>query len=240
MAMFEHGDVRIHFEEQGDGFPILLIAPGGMRSTIAAWSAAPWDVIADLATHYRVIIMDQRNAGQSRAPITAQDSWDTYTADQLALMDHLEIDRFHVAGMCIGGPYIIGLIKNAPDRVVSAVMFQPIGLDDNKAAFYAMFDNWADALKPKLPEVPADAWSSFRSNMYDGDFLFNATREEVARVTTPLLVLKGDDLYHPASTSLEIADLAPNATLIEDWKQGPGMASARTQVLEFLSAAGRG
>ena len=41
----------------------------------------------------------------------------------LALLDHLGIDRFHVAGMCIGGPYIMGLIQAAPQRVFEATHF---------------------------------------------------------------------------------------------------------------------
>jgi pimeloyl-ACP methyl ester carboxylesterase len=238
MATFERADVVIHYEDQGQGFPILLISPGGMKSTIGAWAAAPWDVIGDLSAHYRVITMDQRNAGESRAPVSGDDGWATYTADQLALMDHLGIDKFHVGGMCIGGPYIIGLIQAAPDRVVSSVMFQPIGLDENRDAFYAMFDGWADELKPQMPNVSESQWSQFRSSMYDGDFMFNASREDVAALTTPILVLKGNDLYHPASTSVELAQLAPNATLIEQWKEGAAMESARAQVLDFLRSQG--
>jgi pimeloyl-ACP methyl ester carboxylesterase len=179
--------------------------------------------------------MDQRNAGQSSAPITASDSWHVYTDDQLALLDHLGVDQFHVAGMCIGGPYVMGLIERAPQRVTSAVLFQPIGLDNNRDAFYAMFDSWADKLKPERPEVPEEAWASFRESMYGGDFLFNVDRDFVATCRTPLLVLCGRDLYHPESTSREIAELAPNATFIEYWKEGEDLERAKTAVAEFLS-----
>ena len=34
---------------------------------------------------------------QASAPITAQDGWDRYTADHIALFDHLRIDRCHVS-----------------------------------------------------------------------------------------------------------------------------------------------
>ena len=34
MAVFERGEVSLHYEVFGDGFPILLFAPGGMRSAI--------------------------------------------------------------------------------------------------------------------------------------------------------------------------------------------------------------
>ena len=49
---------------------------------IKVWSepSAPINPITEFAGNFRVIAMDQRNAGgQSRAPITAQDSWDSYT-----------------------------------------------------------------------------------------------------------------------------------------------------------------
>jgi pimeloyl-ACP methyl ester carboxylesterase len=66
--------------------------------------------------------MDQRNAGRSRAPITAQGGWDSYTADHIALLDHLRIDRCHLYGQCIGGSFILNLIKAQPERVQSAVL----------------------------------------------------------------------------------------------------------------------
>lgn len=234
MPTFQNGDVELYYEEHGEGFPLLLIAPGGMRSAVSFWERTPWNPIADLAGDFRVIAMDQRNAGASKAPVRADDGWHTYTRDQLALLDHLGVDAFHTAGMCIGGPYCMGLIQAAPDRVASAVLFQPIGLKDNRQAFYEMFDGWADELKPQRPDVPASAWESFKHNMYDGEFLFNVDSAFVEACTTPLLVLCGADLYHPSEISHAIADLAPNATLIEDWKDGEGRELARARVRQFL------
>ena len=63
------------------------------------------------------------------------DGWHTYTQDQIALLDHLGVDRFAVAGMCIGGPYAMGLIAEVPERVSAAVLFQTIGLTSNRGAF---------------------------------------------------------------------------------------------------------
>lgn len=235
MPIFKRDDVELYYEEHGTGFPILLIAPGGMRSAISFWERTPWNPITQLAPTYRVIAMDQRNAGQSVAPIRATDSWHVYTADQLALLDHLGIERCHVVGMCIGGPYIMGLIQAAPHRIVSAVIFQTIGLDNNRQAFFEMFDSWANELKPKRPEVSETTWESFKKNMYGGDFLFNVSRAFAAQCTTPLLVLMGDDLYHPAATSRELAALAPNATLIEHWKEPEYHQAARQAVERFLA-----
>ncbi len=112
---------------------MLLLAPGGLRaSRIETWANAPWNPIEALADRYRVIGMDQRNTGTSFAPITAEDGWPSYAADQLALMDHLGSERFAVVGMCIGGAFIMELIAEAPERLNAAVALQPIGLDDNR------------------------------------------------------------------------------------------------------------
>jgi pimeloyl-ACP methyl ester carboxylesterase len=179
--------------------------------------------------------MDQRNAGRSTAPIRATDGWHVYTQDQLALMDHLGVGKFHVAGMCIGGPYCMGLIEAAPARVASAVLFQTIGLSDNRQAFFDMFDSWADDLKPARDDVASEAWEPFKQSMYGGDFLLNVSRDFVAGCQTPLLVLCGKDLYHPEVTSREIAALAPNARFVEHWKEPEHQAAAKNTVLEFLA-----
>ena len=121
MPSFEHHGARIYYEEFGQGFPILTFAPAGLQSLIAVWSqpSAPINPTTEWAANYRVIAMDQRNAGgQSRAPITAQDGWDSYTSDHIALLDHLRIDRCHLYGQCIGGSFILNLIKAQPDMIL--------------------------------------------------------------------------------------------------------------------------
>ncbi len=236
MAIYASDTVSIHYEDSGEDLPaVLLIAPGGMKSAIGFWDNTPWDPRQQLQGHYRVIAMDQRNAGESTAPVSATDGWHSYTADQLGLMDHLRIERFHVAGMCIGGPYSLGLIAAAPTRILSATLFQTIGLDNNRDAFYAMFDDWAAALMPSMPAVSEHAWSGFRENMYGGNkVLFNVDEDFVAGCDTPLLVLQGDDLYHPRSTSLMLKETAPNVSFIESWKEGAARDAAMQRCRDFL------
>lgn len=236
MPLFERGEVAIHYEVDGDGFPVLLIAPGGLRSAATVWERAPWNPRARLSGDFQVIAMDQRNAGASRGPIGETDGWSTYTGDQVALIDHLAIDRFHVVGMCIGGSYIMGLIRALPDRVQSAVMLQPIGLDGNRDAFYALFDAWAVELGPSHPEADGGAWASFREAMFGGDFMFNTSRDDVAACSTPLLVMMGDDLYHPQSISRAIAELAPNVTFVEQWKEASQLGATDEAIKRFLAA----
>ena len=73
MPVLQRPDGEIHYEEYGQGYPILLFAPGGMRSRAEVWHdpeggpPRPWsDWTISLAGLYRVIAMDQRNAGRSR------------------------------------------------------------------------------------------------------------------------------------------------------------------------------
>ena len=237
MPVWERDDLTLHYEEFGRGFPVLLFAPGGMNSTIDFWSRMPWNPIEVLSEHFRVVAMDQRNAGGSRAPISGDDGWKTYAEDHLALLGELGIERCHVLGCCIGGSYGLGLIEADPERVAGAVLVQPIGqAGENREAFYAMFDQWADALREDRPEVSDADWAAFRSRMYDGDFVFNVSRDFVRGIPHPLLILMGDDLYHPEAISREVAQLAPQAELIQEWKEGPAVQASAQRVVEFLKA----
>ncbi|MDL5157596.1 alpha/beta fold hydrolase [Actinomycetospora termitidis] len=231
----ENGDVRIHYEERGEGFPVLTFAPGGMRSAIEWWSAAPWDVPDALAGDHRVLLTDQRNAGESWAPVTADDGWDSYTDDHLALLDHLGIERCHLLGMCIGGSFIANLVRRAPDRVAAAVVLQPIGLDGNRELFHGTFDDFAEKQAPDHPEASEDDWRSFRENLYGADHtLFSVPDEAVARLDVPLLVFAGGDEPHPASASEMLAEVAPQATLVERWKAPEYNDAARESIASFF------
>jgi pimeloyl-ACP methyl ester carboxylesterase len=44
MPFYERGPVRIHYEEVGSGFPLLLIPGGGLNSALSSWqTASPFD-----------------------------------------------------------------------------------------------------------------------------------------------------------------------------------------------------
>lgn len=231
--IFERGDVKIHYEIHGDGFPILLFAPGGMRSAASFWHGSEWDPIETLSNDFQVIAMDQRNAGDSTAPVSGSDCWATYTADHIALADHLGLNRLHLMGGCIGGPYCFGFIEAAPSRVCAAVIQQSIGVDNNQDLFFEMFDQWANPIKSSHPEASDADWTQFRSNMFEQEFLYNVDRDFIRTCETPLWVLMGSDPYHPEVVSREIADLAPNATLVEQWKN-PDEDDTVEKVLAFL------
>jgi len=118
MPLYEQGDVRIHYEEVGAGFPLLVIPGGGLNSTVAGLATHPFNPFDEFKGEFRVIAADLRNAkgGQSTGPLEVDRPWDAYTDDHLGLMDHLGIRECMVLGFCIGGPFIWNLLQRAGDR----------------------------------------------------------------------------------------------------------------------------
>ena len=141
---------------------------------------------------YRCITADLRNAptGQSTGPVEVDRPWDSYADDQLGLMDHLGIDKFMVMGFCIGGPFIWNLLKRAPDRVVAAVLAQPVGwrpeMRDPKYPG-AFWKNWGPTLIAKRPEITLATTDQFVTRMFETnpDFVFTVTRDFVRSCQTP-------------------------------------------------------
>jgi pimeloyl-ACP methyl ester carboxylesterase len=235
MPTFARGDTSIHYEVHGSGHAVLVFAPGGVRSSIPFWDKAPFNPVRELSDRFKVIAMDQRNAGQSRGPVAASDGWGTFTSDHLALLDHLGVEKCHVLGMCIGCSFCLGIAGAAPERITAAVLEQPIGFSGtNRPLFHQMFDGWIEELAKTRPDLARPALVAMRDTMYEGDFVFSATRDDVRKCAVPLLVLRGNDPYHPAEISEEVARIAPRATLVPSWKEGDDLPRAIARVKAFL------
>src|SRR5262249_2805202 len=153
-------------EEAGSGYPLLLIAGGGLNSTIAGLKRGdPFNAIEEFKGEHHCIFADLRNAngGQSTGPLEIERPWDAYTDDHLGLMDHLRIDKFMVLGFCIGGPFIWNLLKRAPDRIVAAVLAQPSGSRPEMRDLF--YDNnmkgWGPALIAKQPDITMETVDKF-------------------------------------------------------------------------------
>src|SRR5437867_10559770 len=88
-SFYEKGAVRIHYEEAGSGFPLLVIPGGGLNSSIAAL-ASPFNPLERYRDDFRCVAADLRNAnhGQSSGPLEGDRPWDAHADDQLGLMDH--------------------------------------------------------------------------------------------------------------------------------------------------------
>jgi hypothetical protein len=85
MALYEKGNVRIHYQEAGSGFPLFVIPGGGQNSTIDFMSdRAPFNAIEEFKDEYRCITAD---LGRSRwigrgtpTPTITSPSWITWAS----------------------------------------------------------------------------------------------------------------------------------------------------------------
>ena len=105
-------DVSLHYEVDGQGPPIILLA--GMLSDSASWLP----LVEPLSRNYTVIRPDNRTTGRT-TPWNAQTSVQIMAEDAHLLMAHLGYDRYHVAGHSMGGRMAIELFGLARERVAS-------------------------------------------------------------------------------------------------------------------------
>jgi pimeloyl-ACP methyl ester carboxylesterase len=244
MSFYEKGPVRIHYEEAGSGFPLLLIAGGGLNSTISSLiHSSPFNPIEEFKGEYRCIASDLRNAnGQSSGPLEIYRPWDAYTDDHLSLMDHLRIEKFMVLGFCIGGPFIWNLLRRAPDRIVAAVLAQPSGSrPEMRDLFYENnMKGWGPELVKRRPDITMEMVDKFLTKMYrtNPDFVFTVTRDFVRNCQTPVLILPDDIPAHPYAVAMEAAMLAPKAEVsMFPWKEPKErIPLAVRQIHSFLRA----
>ena len=244
MSFYEKGPVRIHYEETGSGFPLLLIAGGGMNSTMSRLITSPFNPIEEFKGEHRCIASDLRNAndGQSSGPLEIERPWDSYADDHLSLMDHLGIDKFMVLGFCIGGPFIWNLLRRAPDRIAAAVLAQPVGFDPEMPT--VMYDSgmtgWGPELVKRRPEITMEMVDTFLTRTFrtNADFVFTVTRAFVRSCQTPVLILPDDSLAHPYAAAMEAAMLAPKAEVsMFPWKEPTErIPLAVRQIRSFLRA----
>ena len=244
MPVFKRPDAEIYYEVHGSGFPLLLFAPGGLRSQLEYWrhspanpsAPPPWmNPMVDLAARFTVVGMDQRNAGNSRGRVTETHGWHTYASDHLALMDHLGFKQFHVMGGCIGGTFCLTLCELAPERITAAVLQNPIGLHDNHDTWEEAVSGFAKTMLARDPSLTDETIRKFGHNMFGGDFVFSVSREFVRHCPTPLYLQPGTDKPHPARTSEEIAQLAPNLEIQKDWRGPTHLVESIRRVTDFLT-----
>ena len=242
-SFYEKGPVRIHYQQVGSGFPLLLIAGGGLNSAISGLTN-PFNAIDEFKGEYRCIASDLRNSnvGQSSGPLEIDRPWDAYTDDHLGVMDHLGIEKFAVMGFCIGGPFIWNLLRRAPNRVVAAVLAQPSGSRPEMRDLF--YDNnmkgWGPELVKRRPDITMEMVDKFLTNMYrrNADFVFTVTRDFVRSCRTPILILPDDIPAHPYAVAMEAAMLAPNAEVsMFPWKEPKErIPLAVRQIRSFLRA----
>jgi pimeloyl-ACP methyl ester carboxylesterase len=251
MPVFQKGDVRIRYEEQGRGFPLLLTPGGGLNSRVSQWTTAVFNAFDMFRDEFRVITMDQRNAigGESSGPIAVDDPWGAFADDQLSVMDHLGIREFVFMGFCIGGCFALKLMERAPARVTAAVLVQTVGHrdDDPDVMYRSGRDVWAPELLARRPDLNMQIIEQYLHALYRvrPDFVYSVSREFARSCETPMLVLPDETPAHPLVSSVAVASLCPNAEItVFPWKEPPELKErtirrARTFLRAHLPPAAR-
>jgi haloalkane dehalogenase len=104
------GEHRIHYVDEGDGFPVVLVH--GSPTTSALWRHQ----IPTLSKRLRVIAPDVLGFGRSLAP-DAGVSFAEQSNALRALLDHLGIERYSVVGHDWGGPISAACAAQRPEQV---------------------------------------------------------------------------------------------------------------------------
>ena len=107
--------IKICYSDHGDGFPIILIH--GIGAKKETWVAQ----LKALSKKFRVIAIDVRGTGKSGRPNVL------YTMEMIAddikgLMDHLKIEKAHIAGRSMGGMIAQNFALKYPKQVEKLIL----------------------------------------------------------------------------------------------------------------------
>jgi 3-oxoadipate enol-lactonase len=233
-----HADVngqRLYYEVHGEGEPLLCIM--GLSADTLGWTLQ----VPVWSQHYRTIVFDNRDVGQSsyaEGPYEVTDM----AADALALADALELEDFHLLGLSMGGAIAQEMALAAPERVRTLTLCVTFGgggswgrtqarLWSGRVAGATREDRVDELLLLCLSEATYENadWIAFLRHMLLSNphpqpieaFVrqLEATARHEARdrlpgLTMPVHVIGGEhDVLLPVWKSRELAELIPGARL---------------------------
>jgi pimeloyl-ACP methyl ester carboxylesterase len=134
--------ISTRYQVSGDGPPLLMFSPGGFDSTLESWRTVGiykrLNLLDHLTQRYTCITFDRRESGRSGGRVE-RISWADYVRQGVRLLDHLDVDRAHLMGGCVGCSSVAALSVAHPDRVASMVLFSPAGGVKYRMKQYARF-----------------------------------------------------------------------------------------------------
>ena len=122
--------ISTRYDTVGDGEPLLMFAPGGFDATIEKWTTlgayAKTRMLDHLSKHFRCIVFDRRECGQSGGRVERV-TWADYAAQGKGLLDHLGVKRAHLLGGCMGCSPVLKFAVAYPQSTGKIVLFWPVG-----------------------------------------------------------------------------------------------------------------
>jgi len=122
--------IKTNYEVIGDGPPLLMYSPGGFDATLDKWSTlgvyARIKLLDHLPKHFRCIVFDRRETGQSGGRVE-RITWDDYVEQGKGLLEHLGIEAAHLLGGCMGCCPLVAYAVKYPQSVLSMVLYWPVG-----------------------------------------------------------------------------------------------------------------
>jgi pimeloyl-ACP methyl ester carboxylesterase len=115
MPLIKAGDINMHYESHGRGFPLLLIAGIGYHS--GCW----FSVLPHLSQGFRVVVFDNRGVGRSDKTAEGY-SIEMFADDTANLLRTLGIEKAHVLGRSMGGAIAQQMAIRHPDLVEKLVL----------------------------------------------------------------------------------------------------------------------
>ena len=225
--------VRLHWDEKGEGTPVLLVM--GHRYSSAMW----YPMIPALAAEHRVVWFDNRGTGESDS--TRKATVEDLANDAFAVMDAAGIERAHLFGVSMGGGVILEMAMRRPERVISIIPGCTCAKTADKPSMPAFMralyylppsilkllmnrggdHGYGSAAKPG--PIAADqavlAKDKFKVSGVVAQAAaianYSTTKEAVAKLTMPALVLHGDeDKAVPFEWGVELAETLPTSRFV--------------------------
>lgn len=141
--------IKIYYEEQGKGEPLILI--NGLAFPMDLWFAQ----IRELSKDFRVIALDNRGIGRSDKP-DEEYSIGLMASDAVGLLKALGIAKAHVAGLSMGG-FISQEIALSYPEVVNRLVLVATGMGGPRSlALGRPF--WEKAMQAITGKTPAEVY----------------------------------------------------------------------------------
>jgi pimeloyl-ACP methyl ester carboxylesterase len=248
MGSFDSNGVRIHFADQGNGDPVILVHGFASRAE-HNWVITGW--YKTLTPNHRVIALDCRGHGRSDKPHDVKAYGGTAMEDDvIRMMDHLGIERALLMGYSMGGHVAMGLLAHHPKRfravvlggigagasvtdpavrkpIVAALLADDKSKVDDRAR---LFRDFAEANKNDLKALAACIASDRKP----------VAPSELTKNAVPVLIVVGtrDDLVERPE-DLAIAILHAQLLKLEgrDHLNAPGDQRYHWAVMKFFEAA---